>query len=150
MTQNNPSNQRRYFGQMALGSLNPAKLACIFGIIVPSLAVAQLPSGLPWPGSTVGGRQVMLQPGVAAGTCGTLAATSIVPEAERWTFGLMNVEGVMPASGRQNVTASTEMYHHPSWHVDQIGNVYGITINTSTGDIFAAASSNYGAGFWGQ
>ena len=111
---------------------------------------AQLPADLPWSGSDVGGQTVILQPGIAAVTCGTISNTTFVPVAERWTFGLMNVDDVIPASGRSNVSAAVEMYHHPSWHIDQIGNVFGLAINTRTGDIFTTASTNYGAGFYGE
>lgn len=111
-------------------------------------ARAQLPTDLPWSGSTVGGRQVILQPGVAAFSCGT--TLSVMDPSERFTFGLANLDGAVPASGRLDVTANVDTYHHPSWTVDRVGNIFGVAINERTGAIFLAASSNYGAGFFGH
>lgn len=108
-------------------------------------ALAQLPGDLPWPGSPVGGRTVIVQPGVAAFTCGT--TTNVIDPAERHTFGLMNVDGAVPPSGRVDQTASVPVYHHPSWLIGDIGNVFGVAINERTGDILVSASSNYAAGF---
>lgn len=106
-----------------------------------------IPADLPWSGSTCDGYNIMLQNGIGALTCGVTTATSA---ADRWAFGLVNFDDVIPASGRSEETSAAEMYHHPSWHVDSIGNVFGIAINSRTGDIFIAASSNYGAGFLGN
>ena len=124
----------------------------VVGILLISLlasrsAYAQLPPDLPWPGSPIEGQTVILQPGIAAASCGT---TIFVPSAERFTFGLFNIDGVIPDSGRVDVTGSVEVYHHPSWLVAEIGNIFGVAINERTGDIFLSASSNYGAGFLGQ
>jgi hypothetical protein len=117
------------------------------GLLFNQKIHAQLPGDLPWPGSVVNGRTVIVQPGIAAVSCGT---TTSVTANERFTFGLMNVDGVVPGSGRVDVTASVQMYHHPSWLVTEIGNVFGVAINERTGDIFLNASSNYGAGFFGR
>ena len=106
------------------------------------IVMAQLPGSLPWAGSVNNGRTIILQPGIAAVTCGV---TTDVAASQRWTFGLINVDGVIPATGRLEVTA--QMYHHPSWHVDQLGNVYGVAVNERTGDIFVTASANYGGRF---
>lgn len=106
-----------------------------------------IPGDLPWPGSMIGGQQVIMQPGVAFLSCGTLLAVS---SPERFTLGLFNIENAVPPSGRSNVTASTPVWHHPSWHIDSIGNIFGVAVNTRTGDLFAAASSNYGSGYLGK
>jgi hypothetical protein len=82
--------------------------------------------------------------GIAAATCGTrfdLDSTA------RWTVGLINVNGLIPASGRDDVSATAEMYHHPSWLVDSIGNVFGITTD-DVGNIYVTASSNYSTDFF--
>ena len=38
-------------------------------------------------------------------------------------------------------------YHHPSWHVDSIGNVFGTAIDKQR-NVYLTASSHYGAGFF--
>ncbi|MEZ4884886.1 MAG: SprB repeat-containing protein [Chitinophagales bacterium] len=106
-------------------------------------APCQPPSDLPWTAGDCG----ILLGGVAAATCGV---TTSVPESMRWSFGLMDIKNSIPASGRVDQSGNQAMYHHSSWHIDQIGNVYGIAMNQTTGDIFLTASANYGAGFLGQ
>ena len=82
-------------------------------------------------------------PEVAAITCGV---TVNIPENARWTFALVSLQDVIPGSGRVDNTDSDSVYHHPSWLIDSIGNVFGVAINQSTQEIFVTASSNYGAG----
>ena len=106
-----------------------------------------LPVGLPWAGETCSSRETILQNGIGALTCGV---TAVTPVADRWAFALMNFDNVIPASGRVDSTAAAEVYHHESWHIDSIGNVFGIAFNTTTSDILLTASSNYGAGFFGN
>ena len=120
---------------LALGSLS--------FILISAPASAQ-PVDLPWPVDPA--CQSIITTGIAAVTCGT---TEDVPQPEQFTFGLMNIDGVLPASGRIDVTSQVEMYHHPSWHVDSIGNVFGITMD-GCGNTFVTASSNYGADFFGN
>lgn len=84
--------------------------------------------------------------GIAAVTCGV---TISVPAGEQWTFGMMDINGLIPGAGRQDVTASTPMYHHPEWDVNFIGNVYGITMD-DCGYTYIAASANYGGAYFGQ
>ena len=102
-----------------------------------------IPNDLPWSGSQCGGEQIILQNGIGALTCGVTEATS---ESDRWSFALMNFDNKLPSS-RSEISNNVEVYHHPSWHIDTIGNVYGLTFNTNNGDILVTASTNYGAGF---
>jgi hypothetical protein len=122
-------------------------VAVVFVVSALAVPAHALPHALPWYGYPIGGRAVIVQPGVAAVTCGTLLSTD---PAERYSFGLMNLEGGFPLVGRVDATANIQMYHDPSWLVSEIGNVYGVAINERTGDIFLAASSNYAAGFFGS
>lgn len=106
---------------------------------------AQLPTNLPWSGSQLNQQDIILQKGIAAVTCGT---TDDLPVNKQFTFGLMNIECGIPTMGRIDKTSETDMYHHSSWLVNSIGNVYGIAINTKTGDIFTTASANYDSHFF--
>lgn len=71
-----------------------------------------------------------------------------MPPTERYTFGLININGALPAAGRIRCSAQQAVYHHPSWLVDSIGNVFGITMD-DCGNIYTTASSCYGADFFG-
>ncbi len=103
---------------------------------------AQPPADLPWePDSICGG---ILTKGIAAVTCGTVTD---LPASERYTFGLIDLNGALPAAGRVDMTTQQAMYHHPSWHVTQIGNVFGITIDDS-GSIYLSASSNFSSDYF--
>ncbi|MCB0706880.1 MAG: hypothetical protein KDC34_16305, partial [Saprospiraceae bacterium] len=106
-----------------------------------------IPGDLPWAGESCNGETFILQSGIAVLTCGV---TTAVPQPERYAFAMINVDGALPASGRLDVSASQAAYHHPSWHIDEIGNVYGVAMNQRTGETFIAASSNYGSGYFGQ
>jgi len=105
---------------------------------------AQLPADLPWPGEQCQDENILLQSGIVALTCG---ASTDVPAGQRWTFGLVDIDGALPGNGRTDVTPLQNVYHHPSWELEQLGNVFGIAINETNGCIFTTASSNYGAGF---
>lgn len=91
------------------------------------------PAELPWNGSICGNQNILLQNGIAALSCGVTTAT---PAADRWSFALMNFDTILQSSGRTEETSEAEAYHHESWHVDSIGNVFGVAINNSTGAIF--------------
>ena len=106
------------------------------------LSAQDTPTDLPWTPSDCG----ILTPGIAAITCGVVENQ---PLSERYTFALLDVNGAVPASGRIEVTNNQDVYHHPAWHIDSIGNVYGVEIHPG-GDIFLTASSNYGSGYWNQ
>ena len=108
---------------------------------------AQLPPDLPWPGSDVSGQSVILQGGIAVASCGTLFS---LDPANRFSVGMWNIDGVVPASGQIDATTTTQVYHHPSWLVSEIGNIFGVAINERTGDVFLSASSNYASGFLSQ
>lgn len=110
-------------------------------------SAAKLPDDLPWLGWDIKGRTGIVQPGIAAVSCGT--TLNVVDPSERFTFGLMNINNVVPASTRADVTG-VQMYHHPSWLVTEVGNIFGVAINEPSGDILLSASSNYAAAFFGQ
>ncbi len=78
-------------------------------------------------------------------TCG-VDTSSATP---KYTFGVMDNSKVLPVGTRTNFTGNALVsdFHHPSWRIDSIGNVFGITIDQE-GYMYAAASANYGAGFW--
>ncbi len=95
------------------------------------------PADLPWdPDPHCGG---IMTTGIVAVTCGT---TEDIPYPDRYTFGLIDINGALPAVGRIDVTSVQDAYHHPAWHIDSIGNVFGITTDDQ-GNIYVAASSNY-------
>jgi len=118
-------------------------ITVIFLLITLQYAGAQLPADLPWPGEECQNGTVMLQSGIAAITCG---ASTDVPVGQRWTFGLINIDGAL-GGGRTDETANQAVYHHPSWEVEELGNVFGVAINQTDGCTFTTASSNYGAAF---
>jgi SdrD B-like domain/GEVED domain len=123
-------------------------LYLVLSTFLVSSLQAQLPADLPWAGSNLGGSPIILQPGISVVTCGTLQ--NFIPPDQRATMAMINVDGLIPASGRVNKSAVAQAYHHPGWHVDDIGNVYGVTINTKTGHVYVTASSNYGSGYFGK
>jgi gliding motility-associated-like protein len=102
------------------------------------------PVGLPWAPDPV--CNSIITTGIAAVTCGT---TIDVPPLDQFTFGMININGALPAAGRVDVSALQAAYHHPSWRVDSIGNVFGITMD-DCGNTYITASSNYGADFFGN
>jgi len=55
-------------------------------------------------------------------TCGTLVQTD--PN-ERYTFGVFDIRSL--AFGNDRPINNLGNYHHPSWRVDSIGNVFGLT-----------------------
>lgn len=82
--------------------------------------------------------------GVAAFTCGVSTDN---PSTEDFTMGMMLINDVVPTTGRLDITSQIEMYHHPSWHVDTIGNVFGVTMD-GCGNTYVTASANYPSGFF--
>jgi len=107
---------------------------------------AQTPADLPWSPGSCNGETTLLQPGVAVVTCGV---TTAVPEGENYAMGFMSVNGAIP-NDRSETTNMDSVYHHPSWKIDQIGNIFGVAINSSTGEVLVTASSNFGSGFFSQ
>ncbi len=79
----------------------------------------------------------LLGPGIAMLTCGTIV--DLAAE-EQHTVGLMDIKGITTAADRPEVNPNG--WYHPSWHVDTIGNVFGIDYDT-TGNIYVTASSHY-------
>ncbi len=114
-------------------------LACCLCCITKTSAQ---PVGLPWQVDPA--CQSIITNGIAAVTCGTSVQ---VPPLEQFTFGMMNVTGAMPAAGRVDVSNQVEVYHHPSWRIDSIGNVFGITMD-GCGNTYVTASSNYSSYFF--
>ena len=70
------------------------------------------------------------------------------PALPKDAFGLLDISSTVPATGRQNQTTTTPMFHHPDWHIDQLGNLFGTAIDNTRGDMFATASSNYSHRFY--
>jgi len=88
----------------------------------------------------------LINTGIAAMTCGV---TQTVTPGSQYTFGFVNMNGALPAVGRIDVSGSQDMYHHPNYDVNQIGNVYGLTMD-DCGYTYICASANYGSAFFGQ
>ncbi|MCB0705706.1 MAG: T9SS type A sorting domain-containing protein [Saprospiraceae bacterium] len=82
--------------------------------------------------------------GIVAVTCGT---TYDFPAGDRYTFGMINLNGALPAAGRIDVSGAQSMYHHPAWQVDSLGNVFGVTMD-NLGNTYVSASSNYSSDFF--
>ena len=109
-----------------------------------SLPLFAQPSDLPWdPDPTCGG---VLTQGISIATCGLF---DNVPVPEQWSLGLIDINVALPAAGRIDVTPTTPMYHHPTWLLSSIGNVFGITIDHCA-NFYVSASSNYASEFSGQ
>ena len=102
---------------------------------------------LPWNEFVCDEDTIILHNGVAAVTCGT---TTALMNPERYTFALISLNDGVPAMGRSEITNMDSVYHHPSWHVDSIGNVFGVAINDKSREVLITASSNYGHIFWNQ
>jgi len=85
----------------------------------------------------------LIQPGIAAVTC---AAPISLPLSNAWVFGVMDFRMPPPAMfgpfGTLAPLWNPPGYHHPSWTVETIGNVYGITLD-ARGDIYLAAHGLY-------
>lgn len=112
--------------------------------ITPPDACASFPADLPWAGSTCNTETITLQNGVAPLTCGV---TITIAPPDRYAFAFMNIDGLVPASGRVENTNLATAYHHDSWHIDEIGNVYGTSIRPADGSVYITASSNFAAAF---
>ena len=120
------------------------KLSLSLFLLISHFCYAQLPADLPWPGELCQGEDILLQSGIAAITCGAITST---PVGQRFTFGLINIDGALPGGGRIDATNTQAVYHHPSWDIDELGNVFGVAINETNGCIFTTASSNYGSAY---
>lgn len=80
-------------------------------------------------------------------TCGV--SNDFLPASSRYTFGMIDHSSVLPTTGRNDFTGLVSDFHHPSWHINSIGNVFGIAIDYE-GNAYAAASANYGSGYLGS
>lgn len=124
--------------------LKPTFQTLLLFLLSSYFCLAQLPADLPWQGELCQGENRLLQSGIAGLTC---AVSINLPPNQRWTFGLVNIDGALPGSGRIEATATQAVYHHPSWQVEELGNVFGIAMNRTNGCVLVAASSNYAAAF---
>jgi|GEM_PF-2412196 len=117
------------------------KLFICLSLLFTLNITAQTPADLPWPATECG----ILAPGTAAITCGTVLNVAVD---DRYTFGLVNIDGAVGGT-RSDETANFPQYHHPTWHIDSIGNVFGIAYNNNN-EILLTSSSNYGSAYWSQ
>ncbi|MEO1713197.1 MAG: hypothetical protein AAFU60_07675, partial [Bacteroidota bacterium] len=109
------------------------------------LNIQAQPSDLPWDPDP--DCNSIVTTGIVSVTCG--AVTNLPPNVVPYTFGMVDMNGALPAAGRIDVTNNQDMYHHPSWHVDSIGNVFGITLD-NCGNVYTTASANYSSDFFGS
>ncbi len=110
---------------------------------ITQMIIAQ-PADLPW--NTDPDCESIVTTGIVALTCGVLQNN---PANENFTFGMIDLNGALPAAGRIDVTGTLGMYHHPSWLVDSIGNVFGITMD-HCGNTYTTASSQYSSAYFGS
>ena len=80
-------------------------------------------------------------------TCGT--RIDFAGDEQDYSFGMIDLNGALPVAGRIDVSLSQDMYHHPSWKVDSIGNVFGVAMDFS-GNTYLTASANYSGDFFGS
>lgn len=85
----------------------------------------------------------LLYPGVAVVTCGVVAD---VPQGDRYVMAFMALNNSVPAN-RAEITNMDSVVHHTDWHIDNMGNVFGVAIDNSTATSYVSASSNYGSAF---
>ncbi len=121
-------------------------LSLLSFMIAFATSYAQTPSELPpWDLNPDCGNSITRK-GVAAFTVGV--STNDPPE-QNFTLGMMLIDDVVPQNGRLNITGQVDKYYHPSWHVDNIGNVFGVTMDKD-GNTYVCASSNYSHDFNGS
>ena len=101
-------------GRIVLNLMAAILSLVLMGILDKPTCYAQLPVDLPWAGSRVNGRLVIVQAGIAGASCGT---TTNVPSTEQFSFGMFNIDGVVPITGHTDESANSQVYHHPSWSV---------------------------------
>ncbi|MBR9921513.1 MAG: hypothetical protein GYB31_11800 [Bacteroidetes bacterium] len=119
------------------------RLFCCLGIFSISMHLSAQPGDLPWdpdPDCTS-----IVTTGKVVVSCGVV--TDMPPQAQ-YTVAVMDMIGALPAAGRIDVSASTDVYHHDSWRVDSIGNIFGLTIDNCA-NIYVTATSNYSSDFFG-
>ena len=124
-------------------AFNHVYLTILFFVVSIPLMAQSPPQDLPWP-ANCGSEVSILHEGIAVITCGV---REDIPANERFTMALISVNDAIPGSGRSETTDPDSVYHHSSWVIAELGNVFGTAINTRTHEFFVTASSNYGAGF---
>ncbi len=102
------------------------------------------PADLPWQANA--DCESIVTDGIVAMTCGVLQQN---PASGNYTFGMADLTGALPGAGRIDVTGLVDMYHHPSWRIDSIGNVFGITMD-NCGYAYTTASSQYSSAYFGS
>lgn len=86
----------------------------------------------------------LLGAGAAFVSCGSIEN---MPASSRYVVGVMDFRTINYTNNRSEQVP--EMFHHKSWVVDSIGTIFGTDVDDN-GNMYAAASSHYGAGFgWG-
>lgn len=117
-------------------------LCCFLLSLQQAIQAQSLPSNLPWnPDPKCKG---ILTKGIAVATC---AVSNNFPVADRYTMGMINIQNSVTNAASSRAVVSAQMYHHPSWHVDSIGNVFGVTID-GEGHSYVTASANYPSSFF--
>ncbi len=118
-------------------------ILCCFVLSQQAPIQAQnLPNNLPWsPDPTCKG---ILTKGIAVATC---AVSNNFAIADRYTMGMINIQNSVTNAASSRTIVPAQMYHHPSWHVDSIGNVFGVAID-GEGHSYVTASANYPAAFF--
>ena len=107
------------------------------------------PNPLPWDVNPNNGG--ILVRGTAFLSCGTLAANG--PNSPVLAVERVDIDAdgnpVVPTTNIEQTVSNPLSWSHQDWSVNQIGNVYGTDIDNQ-GNMYAAASSNYGSGFLGS
>jgi len=107
-----------------------------------SIQAQSIPTNLPWsPDPKCKG---ILTKGIAVATC---AVSNNFPVADRYTMGMINIQNSVANAVSSRTVVSAQMYHHPSWHIDSIGNVFGVAID-GEGHSYVTASANYPSSFF--
>ena len=121
-----------------------ALFATILALAAPPL-LAQATWGVP------------MQRGIAAVSCAAPTADKFgtpIPMTSAYTFGLFDLRNpasadygpcdyVFPPTPMTTPLWDAPAYHHPTWNVQDLGNVFGITID-GAGDIYVGAHGLYG------
>jgi len=111
-------------------------------------ALAQRPDWAPNPQDSI------IQPGIAALSCAAPAEEYLgngqyrdLPASDSYSFAIVDLRdpelGKYTPVGNAAEVLNRPPYHHPSWSVDKIGNVFGITYDRA-GNVYLAAHGIYG------